>query len=86
MVLRFTDIFIHGDCLFFVSVTVGVIKTLPSGPKGKTTKQQQQKETKPTTVEHLVFSMSHGDFITAALAAHHLDQTCKPREHSGPLM
>ncbi|PIL32852.1 hypothetical protein GSI_04969 [Ganoderma sinense ZZ0214-1] len=74
------------DRLFFVNVTVGVTKASPLSSKGKATKPQRQEETKPTTVEHPVFSMSRGQFITAALAAHRLDQTYKPGEHTGPPM
>ncbi|KAI1787692.1 hypothetical protein LXA43DRAFT_1064173 [Ganoderma leucocontextum] len=68
---------------FFVHVTTSCTNMVRSG---KTEKREKHKESKTSTTDHPVLAMSHSAFITAALAAHRLEERYNPHVPNGPPM
>ena len=53
---------------------------------GKTEKHEKHEESKSTTVDYAVLSMTHSAFIAAALAAHGFQERYDVNIPNGPLM
>ncbi|KAH9939457.1 hypothetical protein B0H21DRAFT_893945 [Amylocystis lapponica] len=69
--------------LFFVLVSIMVQKKVPSG---RTMKIQKTEETKNTTEEVAILSLTRTRFVTVALSAHGLQHSYLPGPSNGPGM